>query len=328
MLRLLSDGIGLVTMVRPSPPLTTFAQSRWHHANATGGSGRPAPHPAPYAHASKRGARRSTAVRDRGHRLWIIGPVVLPHDDVGAGPAVLLLHAGIADRTMWAEHLRPIAEAGYRVIAMDLPGFGDAPPSPDWAEWSDVVQTMDELSLERAALVGNSLGGNVALRVAVLIPERITALVLVSARPPGMEPSTELQAAWDSEESALERGDVDGAVAAVVDAWLRADAPPALRERVAAMQRHAVEVQLAADDPPDEPEDPLGENPAALERLDIPALVTAGELDMPDFRSGAELLAKRLRHARHVVIEGAGHLAPLERPDAFRDLLIGFLRQM
>ena len=94
------------------------------------------------------------------------------------------------------------------------------------------------------------------------------------------------------------------------------------------MQRHAFEVQLAAEDPPTEPEDPIDANTGALERLDIPALVAAGELDMPDFRFGADELARRLRHARHVVIEGAGHLAPLERPEAFRDLLLGFLRQM
>jgi 3-oxoadipate enol-lactonase len=228
---------------------------------------------------------------------------------------------------MWAEHLGPIADAGHRVVAMDLPGFGDAAPSADRAEWSDVVQTMDELNIARAALVGNSFGGGVALRVAVVVPERIAALVLVSARPPGMEPSTELQAAWEAEESALERGDIDAAVGAVVDAWLRADAPPALRERVAAMQRHAFEVQLAAGEPSTEPQDPIAADPEALEGLAMPALVAAGEFDMPDFRFGADALARRLQHARRVVIAGAGHLAPLEQPEAFRDLLIGFLRE-
>jgi pimeloyl-ACP methyl ester carboxylesterase len=228
---------------------------------------------------------------------------------------------------MWAEHLGPIADAGYRVVAMDLPGFGDAPPSPEWAEWSDVLQTMDELNIERAALVGNSFGGDVALRVAVVAPERIAALVLVSARPPGMEPLTELQAAWESEESAWESGDVDSAVVAVVASWLRADAPPALRERVAAMQRHAFELQLAVGEPSTEPHDPIAAHPEVLEGLGIPALVVAGELDMPDFRLGAEALARQLPHARRVVIARAGHLAPLEQPVAFRDLLLGFLRE-
>jgi pimeloyl-ACP methyl ester carboxylesterase len=101
----------------------------------------------------------STAAQRRG---WTIGYVLLPHDDVGAGLAVVLLHAGITDRRMWADHLRPIADAGYRVVAMDLPGFGEAPPAQEEAAWSDVVQTMDALNLDRAALVGNSFGGAVA----------------------------------------------------------------------------------------------------------------------------------------------------------------------
>jgi pimeloyl-ACP methyl ester carboxylesterase len=252
--------------------------------------------------------------------------VLLPHDDVGSGSAVVLLHAGIADRTMWAEHLQPIAAAGYRVVAMDLPAFGEAPPAQEEAPWSDVVQTMDALGIDRAVLVGNSFGGAVALRVAVVAPERAGAIALVSAPPPDLEPSPELQAAWEAEGSALERGDIDAAVGAVLDAWLRVDVPTAVRERVAAMQRHALEVQAAAG-AATEAQDPVEEDPGAVGRLAIPALVAVGEHDMPDFRIGAETLAQSLRHARHVVIAGAGHLAPLEQPEAFRELLLGFLRE-
>src|SRR5450759_4950689 len=98
----------------------------------------------------------------------------LPHDDVGSGPPLILLHAGIADRTMWAEHLQPLASAGFRVLAADLPGFGDAPvAAQEDAPWNDVLATMDALGIERAVLVGNSLGGLVAQRVAVLAPGRV-----------------------------------------------------------------------------------------------------------------------------------------------------------
>ena len=248
----------------------------------------------------------------------------LPHDEAGSGPAVVLLHAGIADRTMWSDQLGPIAGAGHRVVAMDLPGFGDAALEGEQAPWSDVLETMDALGIDRAAVVGNSFGGAIALRLAVVAPERVAALALVSAPPPDLEPGPELQAAWEAEESALERGDVDAAVGAVVDAWLRAGPPGALREHVAAMQRRAFEVQLAAGDLP-EAEDPLEADPDALARLDVPALVAVGVLDMPDFVSGAEALARLLPRARHVLIPGAGHLAPLEQPEAFRELLLGFL---
>ena len=114
----------------------------------------------------------------------------LPHEDVGEGPAVLLLHAGIADRRMWSEHLQPLAAAGFRVVAPDLPEFGEASaPSEEYAPWNEVLATMDALGIERATLVGNSLGGAVALRIAVLAPQRVDALTLISAPAPGIEPA-------------------------------------------------------------------------------------------------------------------------------------------
>jgi 3-oxoadipate enol-lactonase len=224
---------------------------------------------------------------------------------------------------MWAEHLDPLAEAGYRVVAVDLPGFGDAPVPPgEQAAWMDVLRTMDELSIERAALVGNSFGGAVALRAAFVAPDRVSALVLISSPAPDLEPSPELEAVWEAEETALERGDIDAAVDAVVNTWTLPDASQKLRDRVAAMQRRA----YALGDPPTtEAPDPVEQNPEALARLDVPTLVAAGELDMRDFRDGAEVLARTLPRARHTVIEGAGHLAPLETPEEFRRLVLTFL---
>jgi 3-oxoadipate enol-lactonase len=79
--------------------------------------------------------------------------VRLPHDELGDGPAVILLHAGIANRRMWDEHLETLASAGHRVVAMDLPSFGEAPPGPGpVAEWEDVLETMEALDIERASL--------------------------------------------------------------------------------------------------------------------------------------------------------------------------------
>jgi pimeloyl-ACP methyl ester carboxylesterase len=251
---------------------------------------------------------------------------MLPHDEAGSGPAVVLLHAGVADRTMWSEHLERLAEAGYRAVAVDLPGFGEARVRPgEQAPWADVLRTMDELSIERAALVGNSFGGAVALRAALVAPDRVSALALISAPSPALEPSPELEAAWEAEEAALQRGDIDAAVEAVVDAWTLPDASQELRDRVAAMQRRAFALQ--ADAPPaTEAPDPVDRRPEALARLSVPTLVAAGELDKRDFRQGAEEMARTLPRAGHAVIEGAGHLAPLETPGAFRELVLAFLR--
>jgi pimeloyl-ACP methyl ester carboxylesterase len=254
--------------------------------------------------------------------------MALAHDEQGSGPAIVLLHAGVADRTMWAEHLGPLAQAGHRAVAVDLPGYGDSPASPgEQAEWLDVIATLDELRIERAALVGNSFGGAVALRAALVAPGRVSALVLVSAPPPVFEPSPELQAAWDAEEEALSVGDYEAAVDAVVDAWTLLRAPPELRERVAAMQWRTPAFRRGGPEPTPA-FDPLEVDPAAIERIAVPALVAAGEHDMSDFRDGAEAMACALPAARHAVIADAGHLAPLETPGAFRELVLDFLSRL
>ena len=251
---------------------------------------------------------------------------MLPYDEAGTGKPLVLLHAGVADRTMWREHLEPLAEAGYRAIAPELPGFGEATVTPGaQAPWEDVLRTLKELGIDRAALVGNSFGAAVALRAAAVAPAAVCALVLVSVPPLDTDPSPELAAAWAAEEAALERGDLDAAVAAVVEAWTQPGAPTELRERVTSMQRRALEVQVAAGDV-DEAADPLEQHPEALADLRIPVLLAVGEQDMPDFKQATQELAQVLPQARTAVIEGAGHLAPLEAPGEFRRLMLEFLR--
>jgi pimeloyl-ACP methyl ester carboxylesterase len=253
--------------------------------------------------------------------------VQLALEEVGEGPAVVLLHAGIADRTMWRRLMPELAAAGYRVVAIDLPGFGRSAVAAELdAPWRDVLETCDEIGVDRFAVVGNSFGGAVALRIAATAPERLTALVLVSAPPLELDPSPRLRAVWDDEEEALSEGDVDAATAAVVDGWTLPDAPAELREQIAAMQARAFELQLDAPEPPEAP-DPIEAEEGLLGRLGVPALVVAGELDMPDFLEGATPLAQALGVAPPTVIAGAGHLAPLEQPDAFAELLTTFLAE-
>lgn len=250
----------------------------------------------------------------------------LPHSEHGDGPALLLLHAGIADRRMWDEHLEPLAAAGYRVVAVDLPGFGEAALTQGpVAHWEDVVETMDALGIERAALVGNSFGGAVALRVAALHPDRVSSLLLFSSSAvPEPDPSPELLAVWEAEEGALEEGDVEKAVEAVVSAWVRPEAPDEVRERIAAMQRRNYERHTSEQELEQAP-DPLEENPDLVERIDCPVLVAAGEEDMVDFSNAIPELAAKLSQATTTTIADCGHLAPLEAPEEFRRLVLEHL---
>lgn len=250
----------------------------------------------------------------------------LPYSERGAGPALVLLHAGIADRRMWDEHLEPLAASGRRVVAVDLPGFGEAVVERGpVAHWEDVVATMDALGIGEAALVGNSFGAAIALRVAALFPGRVTSLALFSAPAvPDAEPSPELGAVWEAEERALEAGDLDAAVAAIVSGWVAPGAGEEVRRRVAAMQRHNYERHLAAEGP-EWAADRLDEEPGLLARIEAPALLAAGEHDLPDFTRAAGELAARLPRGRPVTVPACGHLAPLEAPAEFRRLVLEHL---
>ncbi len=226
---------------------------------------------------------------------------------------------------MWREHLDWLASAGYRAIALDLPGFGEAIVQPGrQAPWEDVLQTLHDLKVPQAVLVGDSFGAAVCLRVAAVAPAAVSAMLLVSPPPLARDPSPALSAAWEAETEALARGDIEAAVTAVVDAWLQPDAPAALRERVAAMQRRALELQAAAKEP-DEAPDPLEGRSEALRALRIPVVAVAGEADMPDFKAGAREVADLVSHGRCELIAGAGHLAPLEAPEEFQRILLGLL---
>src|SRR4029453_13758287 len=91
------------------------------------------------------------------------GPGTFPFDAAGSGPPVVLLHAGVADRRMWAAIVPVLAER-YRVLAPDLPGYGDAPLSPGpFSNASEVLAFLDDQDIAHASLVGASFGGRVAL---------------------------------------------------------------------------------------------------------------------------------------------------------------------
>jgi pimeloyl-ACP methyl ester carboxylesterase len=107
-----------------------------------------------------------------------------------------------------------------------------------------------------------------------------------------------------------------------------ADVDPALRSRVAEMQRRALEVQVAAyADPESQPAEDALDPPASSRLVEVsaPTLVLVGDLDQPDIICAAGRIAAEIPEARHTVIEGTAHVPNLERPDQVSELLRGFL---
>ncbi|MET9800169.1 alpha/beta hydrolase [Streptomyces sp. NPDC006368] len=249
--------------------------------------------------------------------------MTLAYDVTGDGPALVLLHAGVCDRRVWDPQWPVLADAGYRVVRCDFRGFGGSPlPDRRHNDAEDVLDLLDALGIERAALVASSYGGRVAVEIAARRPDRIAAMALLCAGLPGHEPTAVLRAFGEREDALLEAGDVAGAVELNVDTWLGPDAEEAVREKAREMQRHAFEVQLAA---------PEGagriEVEVDLSEIKARCLAVSGGRDLPDFRHIAARLPGLLTDARHVELPWAGHLPALERPAEVTDLLTGFLHE-
>ncbi len=251
-----------------------------------------------------------------------------------AGPPVVLLHAGVADRRGWRAVAEALAAAGREVVAYDRRGFGETPPpapgAPPFSHLDDLLAVLDAVAQDGpAVLVGNSMGGALALDLAIAAPGRVAALVLVAPAvsggpepdPVALDPAT--RAVVEDLEAADAAGDRDALNRAEVRLWL--DGPGAPEGRVGgearalalAMNGRALEHGL-----PEGAGDPGVDAHAALERVAAPTLVVLGELDVPWSNERALEAAARIPGARTRTLGGVAHLPGLERPGELAALVL------
>ncbi|KAB8194600.1 alpha/beta fold hydrolase [Nonomuraea phyllanthi] len=240
------------------------------------------------------------------------------HAEHGSGTPVVLLHSSAADSGMWQAQVEALS-GRFRVITVDFRGYGRSAYRSDgpYSDAGDVTRLLADLKVDRAAVVGSSGASQAALELAAAgLADRLVLLNPVST----LEPTADVRAYWSEENRLLELGDVQGAAELNARTLLGPEATPEAFGRVVEMQRHAFEVQLAADP---EPEQVEGEVSPA--EIDVPALVAVGAHDLPYFVASARHLAGELPRARLVELEWAGHLPAMERPDEINRLLLDYL---
>jgi 3-oxoadipate enol-lactonase len=243
--------------------------------------------------------------------------------------AVLLLHAGIADSRMWQPQIEELEAAGHPVIAPDLRGFGERrlEPAP-FSHLRDAEAALDG----PAAVVGNSLGGRVALELAVHRPDLVERLVVIAPGLPGWEWAEETRAGWAAEETAYEAGDLETAAEESVRMWVdgpnrsRDDVDANMRANVTGMVLRSYEMQQGAWEAGADEEDVLDPPVAArLNEIQCPTLVVVGEHDVADMKGIASHVADSIDGAELVTVAKSAHLPSLERPDEVNALLLDFL---
>jgi pimeloyl-ACP methyl ester carboxylesterase len=211
---------------------------------------------------------------------------------------------------MWDAPAAVLAEQ-HTVVRCDLRGFGgsDLAAGASYSDPEDVLALLDELGVDRFALVGASYGGWVALQVASAAPERVEGLVLLAPPAELVEPDPRLRELWAEEGRLVDAGDLEAATELMARSWLGPDADDDARELVRTMQRRAYELQVPAGDVDNR------ELPVDPARLGVPARILVGAHDLPFFVDTARELARLMPGSELVELPWAGHLPTLERPD-------------
>lgn len=250
----------------------------------------------------------------------------LAFEDVGDGPAVLLLHPGLWDMRTWDPQVTSLVDAGFRVVRFDARGYGrSSTPETAYSSVDDAIALLDRLGIDAAAVIGCSMGGAAALQIVVEHPDRVWALVPVAAACTGFpwneEEDVEL---FEAIEHAIEAGDLIAATDAAMVVWaaLGTEDPVGARIREIALE-NTRQFEL------DEDLDVWAKGPTYdhLEEIDVPTLVLVGDTDVRDTGRVADMLATRIPGARKVLIDHADHVVNLRQPAAFDAAVLPFLAE-
>ena len=238
----------------------------------------------------------------------------------GDGDAVLLIHGGFGDRRMWDAQF-PGLVPGARMVRMDLRGFGASPlPTAAYSASDDVLAVMDALGIAKAHVVGNSMGGALAIDFALAHPERVASIVVEASGPNGF-PVADDRAKYQSDLAAITSAFQGGAAT-----WKQqpmvvvAHADP----RVAPLLHRMIDDNariFAMQAWPDDDKTAVGR----LAGLRVPALFIVGDRDIALVRDAAAYGAAHIAGARIETIRGTDHLAHMEEPAAFAALVRPFI---
>ena len=243
---------------------------------------------------------------------------------------MVLIHGGLLDLRMWDPQMDAFTER-YRVLRYDASSHGRSITPPDaYLDHEDLDRLLTDVGIDRAVLIGLSMGGRIAIDFALTHPDRVDALVLVGPGLGGYRfDSPEAQAARPELIEAWGAGDWDRVTEIFQRQWT--DGPHRTPEAVDAVVRETVRAMIratlerAADGQVTEGRTM---DPPAIDRLDeldAPTLVVVGELDMPDIHAIADLVVAANPNAGKTQVDGVAHMVNLEKPDEFNRVVLYYL---
>jgi 3-oxoadipate enol-lactonase len=244
----------------------------------------------------------------------------LYYEAEGDGVPVVLVHGLALDARMWDDQVPALKDIA-RVVRYDVRGFGrstrDAETS--YSHAGDLWRLLDHLEIDKAVLVGLSMGGRIVVEATLAAPERVRALVLLDAVLDGVPWDPDSERGMQAIGEGLRSGGLDGAKAA----WLRHDffvpaqRTPDVARRLAEMVGEYSGVNWTSADP----HTPHPHSIELLATIAAPTTVVTAELDVDCFHEMSDVLADRIPGARKVTVPGVGHMVNMESPETVNALL-------
>jgi 3-oxoadipate enol-lactonase len=250
----------------------------------------------------------------------------LQYEVAGDGDPVVFIHGFGLDLSMWDPQW-PVFAQHHRAIRYDLRGYGHSSlPDKPYSHEDDLLALIDFLDARPAHLVGLSLGGRVALRVAAQAPEAMRSLTLADPALDGHLWSQDWLQRWRKMTDAAKRGDLSSAKKRWQEHILfePANKDPKVAGALRVMIDRYSGWHLGHPDPGTAPQTPVAQ---MLASISIPTLVVVGELDLPDFQAIARLLAQEMPQAELRTIMGSGHMSNMEAPHVFNELVLDHLHR-
>jgi pimeloyl-ACP methyl ester carboxylesterase len=259
----------------------------------------------------------------------ISGSAVMATEEHGSGePTVLMVHAGVTDQRSWRHVVDRLPDR--RCITFDQRGYGRTTYQREdgWSRVDDALAVLDAYDVDAAVLVACSMGGRVAISLALTHPDRVRALALIApavSGGPGPVYEPEVQALSDASDAAWEREDLEEVNRLDARVWL--DGPLAPEGRVGGEARELFldmnRIAIEADEPGDqradvEAWDRLGE-------ISVPTLLLIGDLDLQYLKDYVARAASAIPGARVVELPGVAHLPHLEADPRALDAIADFV---
>ena len=262
--------------------------------------------------------------------------VTYEYEVVGSGEPLLLLHGFTGSMETWRTFI-PSWSKQFQVIAVDLVGHGKTESPKELAHYDiqnvalQMKTLLDHLRIEKAHILGYSMGGRLAITMACLYPNRVCSLLLENCTA-GLKQEVDRKERREKDEQLADRIELEG-IESFVNRWENIPLF-ATQKKLPREVQEAVRKERLANNPRGLANSLRGMGTGAqpswwnrLEELKMPVLLINGESDQKFFHI-LKNIQKGIPHAKFVKIDGAGHAIHVEQPQKFDTIVKGFLKTM